>query len=114
MPFINLNCEISVFCTYYIEYAVFKWFRQQGESHFKNIFFTILLYLFYTSFKDFLSFVYQYNLIANFFYLLHPVSAENDRSAFLGQYKNFIFYKVTVYRVKATEWFVENKQLWFM
>ena len=63
------------------------------------IYFETLFYFFYRTIQYFFSFIYQYNMITYFFYLLHPVRTEDDGSAILGQAVYFIFDQVGIYRI---------------
>ena len=81
------------------------------EADIEKIFFKILLNLLYRSIQDFFSFIYQYNMIADFFHLFHAVGAEDNRRPFLSQIIYFIFDKICVHRIQTTEWLIENYQL---
>ena len=72
----------------------------------------LLFHSFYRTVKDLLPFVHQYNVVADLFYLLHPVCTENYRSAIAGQGKYFILYYIAVHRIQSAEWFIKYDQAW--
>src|ERR1700678_3704101 len=53
-------------------------------------------------------------MIADLFYLLHPMSAENDRRPPAGQPIDLSLDEVGVHRIKPAEWLVEYDQAWLV
>jgi hypothetical protein len=57
------------------------------KANAKQVLLVLLLYVFYGAIQYFLAAVDQHNMVADFFYLLHAVRAEDDSGARLARLK---------------------------
>src|SRR5664279_4366022 len=80
----------------------------QGNSCYtEQVFFEVLLYIGHRSVENFFALIDQYDLVADFLYLFHPVGAENNGCPVFGEAENLILDQIGIHRIETAEWFVE-------